>query len=53
MSRALDRRLKALERPTKDTISVWFPGEPKPEDWDTAAIAVSFPDCTCCPKVTE
>jgi hypothetical protein len=44
MSRAIERRVEALERPRMDSISVWFPDEPKPGGWDTAAIQVEFPD---------
>ena len=44
MSRAMERRVEALERPRLDSISVWFPGDPKPEGHDAASIQVEFPD---------
>ncbi len=50
MSRALQARLSRLEgaATNKTGASVWFPGEPRPTDWDTADIQVSFPPCGCC-----
>lgn len=55
MSRAMETRLTRLEaqREAKTGASVWFPGEPKPADWDTAEIQASFPPCGCCQEVPE
>ena len=52
MSRALNARLSRLEGAAtkKEGTSVWFPGEPRPADWDTAEVQVDFPDCSCCPE---
>ncbi len=44
MTRSIERRLEALERPAGDVIAVWWPGEPQPENWDAAGIQVQFPD---------
>ncbi len=51
--RSIRDRLVDLEtaREAKSGSSVWFPDEPQPEDWDTAAIQVRFPDCPCCPNM--
>jgi hypothetical protein len=48
MNRRLRERLEAMERAAeaKTGASVWFPGEDKPADWDTADIQVRFPDAS-------
>ncbi len=57
MSRRLRERLEALERSeeAKTGASVWFPGEDKPADWDTADIQVRFPEAspTRCSLLTQ
>lgn len=52
MSREIARRLSKLEfaATKKEGVSVWFPGEPKPEGWDAAEVQVDFPSCGCCPE---